>query len=70
MYYGYHFLGMHLVWWLIWVVFIVWIFATPYDIPGQKTKKDTPLDILKKRYADGTINTEEYMERKRNLENS
>lgn len=70
MYYGYHFLGMHLVWWLIWVVFIVWIFATPYDIPGQKTKKDTPLDILKKRYADGTINTEEYMERKKNLENS
>ncbi len=69
MYYGYHFLGMHLIWWLIWVFFIIWIFATPYDIPGRKTKKDTPMDILKKRYAAGTINTEEYVERKKHLEN-
>lgn len=69
MYYGYHFLGMHLIWWLIWVIFLIWIFATPYDIPGQKTKKDTPMDILKKRYAAGTINTAEYIERKKQLEN-
>ena len=69
MYNGYHFWGMHLIWWFIWVIFLIWIFATPYDIPGQKTKKDTPLDILKKRYAAGSINTEEYKEKKKHLEN-
>ena len=69
MYNGYHFGGMHFIWWFIWVIFLIWIFATPYDIPGQKIKKDTPLDILKKRYADGSINTEEYKEKKKHLEN-
>ena len=69
MYDGYHFWGMHLIWWFIWVIFLIWIFATPYDIPGQKIKKDAPLDILKKRYAAGSINTEEYKEKKKLLEN-
>ena len=41
----------------------------PYDIPGQQRKKDTPLDILKKRYATGEINNEEYQEKKKILEN-
>lgn len=69
MYNGYDFWGMHLIWWFIWFVFIIWIFATPYDIPGQKSKKDSPLDILKKRYAAGTIDTEEYNERKKHIQN-
>jgi len=38
----------------------MWIFATPWDIPGQKMKKETPLDLLKKRYANGDISKEEY----------
>jgi putative membrane protein len=62
------FYGMHLIWWFIWVILLFWIFATPYDIPGQRRKKDTPLDILKKRYARGEINTEEYQEKKKILE--
>jgi putative membrane protein len=69
MYYNnYHFVGMHLVWWFIWGIFLFWIFATPYDIPGQRRKKDTPLDILKKRFASGQINNEEYQEKKKILE--
>jgi putative membrane protein len=59
-YEGQHFWGMHLVWWVIWVIFILWIFATPWDIPGQRTKKETPLDLLKKRYAKGEISKDEY----------
>ncbi|MEB2784993.1 SHOCT domain-containing protein [Algoriphagus persicinus] len=55
-----HYGGMHTIWWVIWVIFIIWIFATPWDIPGQKTKKETPLDLLKKRYARGEISKEEY----------
>ena len=67
MYYGYHFWGMHLIWWIIWVGFIFWIFATPYDIPGQMNKKDSPLDILQKRFASGQINKEDYQAQKKLL---
>ena len=69
MYDGYYFWGMHFIWWFIWAILLFWIFATPYDVPGQRRKKDTPLDILKKRYASGEINNEEYKEKKKNLEN-
>ena len=68
MYDGYHFGGMHLIWWFIWMVFIFWIFATPYDIPGQRNKKDAPLEILQKRFASGQITKEQYMEHKVILE--
>lgn len=63
-----HFGGMHLIWWILWLIFIFWIFAIPYDIPGQRKKKETPLDILKKRYAAGEINKNEYEEMKKTLE--
>lgn len=71
MHYG-NFWGMHLLWWFFWVILLVWIFATPWDIPGQRTKtrttKDTPLDILKKRLASGEISKEEYEEKKKIIE--
>lgn len=65
-----HFGGMHLIWWIIWVIFLIWIFATPWGVPGQRTKKETPLDILKKRYAAGEIDSEEFEERKKALLNN
>ena len=67
-YEGYHFWGMHLFWWIIWVVIFIWIFATPYEIPGERKRKNSPLDILQKRYAGGSITKEEYEERKVILE--
>lgn len=67
MYYGYHFWGMHLVWWFVWIVFLYWIFFTPYEIPGKK-KNNSPLDILKKRFASGQITKEEYLDSKKLLE--
>ncbi|MEO5947998.1 MAG: SHOCT domain-containing protein [Chitinophagaceae bacterium] len=70
MYDGYHFWGMHLIWWFIWAVFLFWVFATPYDIPGQLKRKDSPLDTLKKLFASGQINKEEYLEKKKVLENN
>ena len=63
-YEGYHYGGMHLIWWIIWVVLIFWIFATPYEIPGARKRKDSPLDILQKRFAGGSITKKEYEERK------
>ncbi len=65
---GYTALGMHFFWWFLWVMMIVWIFAIPYNIPGQRLKKDTPLDLLKKRLASGEINNVEYQEKKTLLE--
>jgi putative membrane protein len=68
MYDGYHFWGMHFIWWIFWIIMLVWIFMTPWDIPGQRSKKETPLDILKKRFANGEITKEEYTEKKKFLD--
>ena len=65
---GGHFWGMHFLWWIFWLFVIIWIIATPWYIPGKHRKRDTPLDILKKRYARGEINKEEFEERKKVLE--
>jgi putative membrane protein len=65
---GHHFWGMHMLWWAFWVIMLIWIFVTPYDIPGQRTKNDSPLDILKKRFARGEITKEEFDEKKKFLE--
>lgn len=65
-----HYWGMHIIWWIIWVIFLFWIFFTPWDVPGQRTRKETPLDILKKRLAAGEITTEEFMEKKSLLKNN
>ena len=47
---------------------LFWIFATPYQIPGQRFRPDSALDILKKRYAKGELNTEEYYGKKKIIE--
>ncbi|KIA86047.1 membrane protein [Kaistella jeonii] len=68
MYDGYNFGGMHLLWWIVWMVFIIWIFFTPWYIPGNRGRKDSPLDILKRRFASGEITKEQYLEHKKLLE--
>lgn len=65
---GYHIWGMHIFWWFIWLILIIWVYATPYDIPGQRKRKDSPLHILQKRFAAGKITKEEYEEHKKLLE--
>ena len=60
--------GMGLIWWIIWIIVLFWIFAVPYNIPGQRHRKDTPLDILQKRFASGQISKEEYQVSKALLE--
>nr|MBC7613947.1 SHOCT domain-containing protein [Pseudopedobacter sp.] len=60
--------GMNFIWWIVWMILIFWIFATPYRIPGQRHKKDTPLDILQKRFASGIISEDEYQQKRKILE--
>jgi len=69
MIYNNNYWGMDLIWWFLWIMMIVWIFVIPYDIPGQRNKKTSPLDILRNRFASGKITTEEYQEKKRILDN-
>ncbi len=68
LYYNNYYGGMNIIWWIIWIVFIIWIFATPWDIPGQRKRKNTALDILNRRAANGEITKEEFEERKRILQ--
>jgi putative membrane protein len=67
MYEGYHFWGMHAIWWFIWIILLFWIFFTPYDVRGRR-RKEAPLDILQRRLASGEITKEEYEERKAIIE--
>jgi len=70
MYEGSYFWGMDIIWWFIWICLVVWIFALPYDIPGQRKRKNSPLDVLKARFAAGQITKDEYQESKKILENN
>jgi putative membrane protein len=59
----YYYFGMHLIWWFVWGFILFWIFAIPF----QRTKKNSPLDILKKRFASGEMSEKEYLENKKIL---
>ena len=68
MFYYTNYWGMNMIWWVVWFIFIFWIFVTPFDIPGQRRKKDSPLYILQQRFASGQITNDEYQEKKIILE--
>lgn len=65
---GYHFWGMHLIWWIFWLIFIVAILKLFEPVSKNKVKKETPLEILQKRFASGQITREEYLESRKILE--
>lgn len=70
MYDGWWFWGMHLFWWLFWIILIVlvlWL-SGPLGRNRARAPRETPLEILQRRYAAGEISTEEYEERKSRLE--
>ena len=64
---GVGFWGMHLFWWLFWFLIIATFFATLTPVPRHKVR-ETPLQILQRRYAAGDITTQEYDERRQRLE--
>lgn len=70
--------GMHMMWvfWLpIFILAIVFILVLLrnnnfYGSQNKSDEKETPLDILKRRYANGEISTEEFDERRNKLKSS
>ncbi len=69
MFYDHHFIGMHWIWWIVLtlVTLLVIFNLRPYRYSSDS--RDDPLDILKKRFARGEIEKEEYLERKLMIEN-
>ncbi|MGK2913572.1 MAG: SHOCT domain-containing protein [Porticoccaceae bacterium] len=61
------FWGMHLFWWLFWITMIVALFSLFTPVPRGR-RRDTPLELLQRRYAAGQITSAEYEERKTKLE--
>ncbi|MGH6631051.1 MAG: SHOCT domain-containing protein [Burkholderiales bacterium] len=65
---GFWFLGMHLLWWVFWVVLIVVVmYALSSGFRGDQ-KIESAREILDRRYASGEISTAEYEERRKRLE--
>lgn len=67
--------GMHWIWWMFWLLLIVGVVWTitrsqrePPTPPPRSQERETPLEALQRRYAEGEISTEEYEERKERLE--
>lgn len=58
---------MMFLWWFI--IFGLIVFAVRVLIKSNQNKqnKETPMDILKRRYAEGEIDEEEFKKRKKEL---
>ncbi|MBD3243224.1 MAG: SHOCT domain-containing protein [Chitinivibrionales bacterium] len=71
--------GWHMWGWGGWAMVIVWVVllaalvyivtrtARPQTHPGAGAAPESPLDVLKKRYARGEISKEEFEEKKKDL---
>lgn len=69
MFYDHHFIGVHLIWWIgVGLITLLIVFNLLASRSSSHTRED-PLDILKKRFARGEIEREEYQERKLVIEN-
>ena len=65
MWYYNGFWGMNFIWWIIWILLLISIFATPW---GYRRTRNTSYDILRRRFAAGEITTEEYLEEQKVLD--
>lgn len=63
---------MMILWTVLLIAILIWIFKAIQNRSNKRIstslKNDTPLDILKKRYASGEISKEEYDKIKRDLQ--
>jgi putative membrane protein len=63
------FLGVHLLWWLLWLAVIVALVVVVAGLQRRTSnRRETPLERLQRRYAEGQMSSEEYEERRAKLE--
>lgn len=64
------FFGVHMFWWLFWLVLAVIFFIFLVRVSDRQARKywEPPLELLQHRYAAGELSTEEYQERKKRLQ--
>ena len=60
--------GMILFWVILIIVIIVLVKVIMARPDGRAENKETPLEILKRRYASGEIGKDEYEEKKKDLQ--
>jgi putative membrane protein len=65
------FFGMRLLWWVLWIFIAVGIWRLVGRWPAALQRpSESPLDIVKRRYAEGALSTAEYEERLAKLSES
>ncbi len=73
------FLGMHLFWWLLWMIILSSFFWMVIPVSRKRaremrglggTVQETPLTVLQHRYAAGEITTQQYEDQKSRLQQS
>ncbi len=65
------FLGMHALWWVFWIVLLVWAFRYGVSTLSRRGPgRETPLELLQRRYAAGELTTQQFEERRSRLESS
>ncbi|MEX0680348.1 MAG: SHOCT domain-containing protein [Balneolales bacterium] len=65
----FHFFGggwMMIFWWIV-IIAVVIVVIRALIKNNKQDKHETPMDILKRRYANGEIEKEEFEERKKEL---
>lgn len=70
MLFDHHFIGMHWIWWIIVVGIILLVLFNIIPYRPKTELEDDALKMLKKRFARGEIEREEFEERKKILENN
>ncbi len=58
---------MMFFWWFIIIVLVVFTIRAVMNFGQNSQRKETPMEILKRRYANGEIDEEEFQKRKKEL---
>ena len=67
--YYWSFWGMNVIWWFFWIALLIVFFSLATPVSRVRAREyDNPLSILQRRYAGGQMTTEEYQERKAQLQ--
>lgn len=59
MYFEHHYWGMHMFWWIFWVLIISLLLFSPWPV----RRRDSAIDVLRRRFAAGEITEDEYRQR-------